>query len=69
MTSISNGSRRQSQIFAAGHFFTSSTSQVAIYRSQKVFMKTVKQSKIELNREILIQLKSVIMLFFVFFSV
>lgn len=57
MSSLSNFSRRKSELFTTGHFYTSGMSQVVVYRSEKVFLKTVKQSKIELSRDVLIQLK------------
>lgn len=46
-------------LYAVGQFYPAGSSRVVIYKSKKVFLKTIKNCKIELNMDILISLKQV----------
>ena len=46
-------------LYAVGQFYPAGSSRVVIYKSKKVFLKTIKNCKMELNMDILISLKQV----------
>ena len=46
-------------LFAIGQFFPTGSSRIVIYKSKKVFLKTIRNCKIELNMDVLRSLKQV----------
>lgn len=46
-------------LYDVGQFYPAGSSRVVIYKSKKVFLKTIKNCKIELNMDTLISLKQV----------